>query len=714
MTERVAKDAYYIYERDLDRHIELEKTGPVSVVGDYRIEREGNPYGDVAVLTVTDIATGSVVLSAKCTERYSEALEEHRFDIDNITIDPAYSQSLGLVLMDPMEKALLVADSKLQELGASQLRSGDLLYMRETGDVNRTLVFATPALVGVPSENYHFIAQQFEDGGITGSPYYQSPNVLKAIDQQFNELVEGVRQRLDENEITPQEPQAYQRSSASESRSDLSDLLGMEVVEGVNPALMIEHPAFQTLIVGNAALDVAALEQRPADRTADGLPSILIQNEHLEKVTNFLQQKGYEIEHQPLPLQTVVTAPEMESAATTPDKPPTPKPVPKTQSTQAQGATMSTAVEAKPVAKEEVQPILISEMMSRRSQDVLRGICGVEGRGAQAEPRKPGEAFKALVTDAYGVENFLKANDVKHIGSADYVVNRAALELGLSPEFKEQILADINREECVPRVVLATQKEMGELATDNVWKKVSQLSPSAYEAAAPAEVKDRLVEQSFSLEASHSKVLESLGITLKPREVEQTQEAPKRAYTPHYEVAPEGEKTDRAIAFRDTLTVSQLREFQNALEVMGANQDAKNYAQDFADKFAKSGYRMNDGGISAGMVERLDKLQDQMEAVVPAYRTTVRESFEQVLGDKGKVDAPKLGVEIAGKDGTFTVKDRETKHLQLLVKDGEVLINRVPPVVVGKVEVMADLSRQQQQQAAVTKPQPVKAGSGRD
>lgn len=413
------------------------------------------------------------------------------------------------------------------------------------------------------------------------------------------------------------------------------------------------------------------------------------------------------------PQAPTLVAPGAESPGTTPGKPQPPRPTLRTQQTQPQGTPMTTTLE-KPAVQAEVQPVLLSDMMSRRSQDVLRGICGLDGRGAQAEPRKPGEAFKALATDAYGVENFLKGNGVEFKGSADYVINKAALELGLSPEFKDQVLADVKREECVPRVVLATQKEQGDLATDNVWKKVSQLSPSAYEAAAPAEVKGRLVEQSSSLETSRSKVMESLGITLKSQEAAQTQEAPKRAYAPRYEVAPAGEKTDRAIAFRDTLTVSQLREFQNALEVMGAKQDAKNYARDFTEKFARSGYRMNDGGVSAGMVERLDKLQTQMEAVVPAYRESVKASFEQVLGDKGRVDMPKAGVLVEGKGDTLTVKDRETKQLQLLVKEGEVLINRVPPVVVGKVEVIADLSRQQQQQQVAAKPQPVKAGGGRD
>ena len=387
-----------------------------------------------------------------------------------------------------------------------------------------------------------------------------------------------------------------------------------------------------------------------------------------------------------------------------PDSPAKPIPSPTTK------PTMETTVKP-PVPPAEVKPVALDALLSQSSQDAMRGITGMKStynptlNRKETEPRSPGESFRNLAQGAYGAENFCKQHDIPVQGSADYIINKSALELDIPPEFKEKILSGINREECIPAVQAASGSDLP------VWKRVAEQAPGTYEAKAPEATKSDLANDSTMLASAKATTLSQMGVTLKPREPEAQSKAAG------YDVAPNTPATQQAVAFRDNLSASNIREWETAVRVAEPfNTDKIQGIQDFGEKFQRTGYQMSDGGISEGMATRLGTIEQTMKPDVTALRDRVTESVQSVLSQvpedaKGKrtVEAPKLGLKFQGdKEGNFTVKALDSGKLLALCKDGEMTINRLPAPVITGMESRLDVQKSMQQSQGAAKAAPAK------
>jgi len=387
-----------------------------------------------------------------------------------------------------------------------------------------------------------------------------------------------------------------------------------------------------------------------------------------------------------------------------PDSPAKPIPSPTTK------PTMETTVKP-PVPPAEVKPVALDALLSQSSQDAMRGITGMKStynptlNRKETEPRSPGESFRNLAQGAYGAENFCKQHDIPVQGSADYIINKSALELDIPPEFKEKILSGINREECIPAVQAASGSDLP------VWKRVAEQAPGTYEAKAPEATKSDLANDSTMLASAKAATLSQMGVTLKPREPEAQSKAAG------YDVAPNTPATQQAVAFRDNLSASNIREWETAVRVAEPfNTDKIQGIQDFGEKFQRTGYQMSDGGISEGMATRLGTIEQTMKPDVTALRDRVTESVQSVLSQvpedaKGKrtVEAPKLGLKFQGdKEGNFTVKALDSGKLLALCKDGEMTINRLPAPVITGMESRLDVQKSMQQSQGAAKAAPAK------
>lgn len=347
----------------------------------------------------------------------------------------------------------------------------------------------------------------------------------------------------------------------------------------------------------------------------------------------------------------------------------------------------------------DLKPIQLDDMLSAFGKDAMRGIAGTRTtynpttKRRETEERTPGETFAKFAKGAYGIENFCKNNGIPFAGSADYLVNKAALELDLSPEFKAEILSGIKREECVAPVILATESEAA------AWKRVYELAPETFAAVASPTMQATIAQDASVIAQAKAKTLETLGITMKT--AEPTRDPVKLGYEP----APATPETAALGAFRDSLTASQLREWATAVQVNEPqNTDKQKWVADFTAKFQKSGYEMSDGGMSVGMAKRLTEVQQQLEPEVAQLRTEMAATINQMLShaptvegkDYKKLDAQSLGLTIKGNEGNFEVKGANGKLL-MLAKDGDVTINRLPATVVSRMEGMVDMQQKMQQ-----------------
>ena len=387
--------------------------------------------------------------------------------------------------------------------------------------------------------------------------------------------------------------------------------------------------------------------------------------------------------------QRVTAAPQAPSPVAPKVQPPTLKPNPKE-------ATMTVVEAPAPV---DLKPIKLDNLLSEFGQDAMRGITGTRNtynpstKSRGSEERTPGETFAKFAKGAYGIENFCKDNSIPFQGSADYLVNKTALELDISPEFKAEILSGIKREECVAPVTLATETEVA------AWKRVYELEPETFAAVASPAVQETIAQDASVIAQAKAKTLEMMGITMKT--VEPTRDPAKLGYEP----APATPETAALMEFRDSLTASQLREWATAVQVNEPqNTDKQKWVADFTAKFQKSGYEMSDGSMSVGMAKRLTEVQQQMGPDVQQLRTEMAATINQMLSqapnvegkDYKKLEATKLGLTIKGNEGNFEVKGA-TGKLLMLAKEGEVTINRIPATVVSRMEGMVAMQQQMQQ-----------------
>ena len=660
--ETIFDDLVYRYVRDEHQYEASLSNGvkpPDSLYkqGDYMVDvlRKARDNELVTFTTVTDLRSGDCVAHGRMNLDTGEGA---------IEINPDYKTAISLAFMPVTEQAILLAQIEREK--ALQSHPTSIVSQIEKDGLR----FSYGQAADLP-EPLILVAATSELTGYSQESLTQSVCVASYLE--FSELYGGVED--------------FSHSPVSEH---ISQQLNQALTE-MGLDVTVEPSQHLPPLVTQEEPDLSQLSLSELFKQSDAIGDKYMTPEEITTRDETLAAAVAEF--------NVVANPLLETKPTSLETPAQPIAQP--------------VLETPAKASSEVKPIALDALLSQPSQDAMRGITGMKStynptlNRKETEPRSPGEAFRNLAQGAYGAENFCKQHDIPVQGSADYIINKSALELDIPPEFKEKILSGIDRDQCIPAVQAASGSDLP------VWKRVNEQAPGTYEAKAPVAVQSDLATDKTMLASAKAATLSQMGVTLKLREPEAQSKAAG------YEPAPNTPATKAATTFRDSLSMSNLREWETAVRVTEPfNTDKLQGIQDFSEKFQRTGYQMSDGGISAGMATRLASVEQTMKPDVTALRARVTESVQSVLSQapedaKGKrtVEAPKLGLKFQGdKEGNFTVKSLESGKLLALRKDGDMTINRLPAPVISGMEARLDVqkSMQQQSQQGAAKPTPTK------
>ena len=320
--------------------------------------------------------------------------------------------------------------------------------------------------------------------------------------------------------------------------------------------------------------------------------------------------------------------------------------------------------------------ISLRSVVSLKSANALRGIAGQErkqiGDRWINEDRKPGAAFAKAVEDILGWENFLSEKGLE-TDNPVALIDECALQLGISGDFKDQIVKEKLQVHQIPALMHTRQGETG------VWKK---LATSAQEYCQDAY--ERLC-------SSSTKVLVERSI----------EEDEAKAARPKQQkegiVLPAMNAETKAIAeFRDSLTVLALKEWFAAVQTLQPfNVDLQSRIHDFMGKFTRSGYYILDArdteGLTAEMVERLKRVKTQFDEDVQNYQVTLVSALCTLLPSE-KQSIQFKGMELEGLPDSLSVTAKEGSvmifHSEI---GGTVTVNRIPIAVAAMAIALTEM-----------------------
>jgi len=299
---------------------------------------------------------------------------------------------------------------------------------------------------------------------------------------------------------------------------------------------------------------------------------------------------------------------------------------------------------------EGTEAISLRALMTRKSLDTLRGILGqdlISDRKTR-DDRSPSKAFYTMAGDTYGLQQWANQHGIPLEEPASVFVDRAAFELGFTEAYKEKRLEGMEPEKCVPSIFLATNT-----GDTLLWLKVKEFALDIYEHHCPSTTKTMVEREEARRERlappSHSNQTDT-----------------------RFNPAPDTKETRELAEFRDSLSVSLLREWRLYCGGIVSPYDANRLHQidDFIEKFQRSGYRLDApslngvGGLTVEMLARLKDVRQAMQSDLLKGRTLLRDAIGDLLGQK--VDSPPgLGLELSGSREAFQVTT-ETSAGELL------------------------------------------------
>ncbi len=293
---------------------------------------------------------------------------------------------------------------------------------------------------------------------------------------------------------------------------------------------------------------------------------------------------------------------------------------------------------------QDVKSISLDMLMSQKNRDTLRGVVGMDseqiGDRYVRGDRTPENALYAMARDCFGVERWCKQNGLPAEEALVYF-DKTAFELGLSEAYKQKEHDSLKPETCLPSVLLASNK--GDLL---LWARVKECAPILYEQHCPPTMKD-LVER--------EKVRRG------------TEPGSTRMVDHHrFHVPPNTQETQSAIAFRDHLTASLLREWR--LYVMGIvdpfNVEKLKQINDFIAKFQRTGYHLDTpilketGGLTTEMVVRLKDIEQTMKHDLAEGKEVLRQIIKVVterLGNEILYHPSGFQITVRGSDMGFEI-----------------------------------------------------------